>query len=189
MIRVGTSRQWANALRTNVVSLSAAAPSNNRIIGRSRPHKSRGFGNATRESIGRDSAGFTDWQSPGPEEHHCDEQHRRKVASFFCAKIDKRGDGPATIRSRTIDGRLNAILWDGSGEKRSSFRTEKAHPVPCQLTVDNVPGPRSATRTVTRTHAFFGGHEVRREVFDRLWLFSAGTLFHVGRLTSQALSS
>lgn len=48
----------------------------------------------------------------------------------------------ADTLSHSIDGRSSAILWDGSGAAKSSFRTEKAHPVPCQLAVDNVPGPR-----------------------------------------------
>ena len=90
--------------------------------------------------------------------------------SFFEQQTSRgkiRGDGQSisiAIQSRSIDGRLNAILWDGSGD-RSSFRTEKAHPVPCQLTVDNVPGPR--TRTITRTHAFFDHHEIACKIFAR----------------------
>lgn len=52
----------------------------------------------------------------------------------------------------------NCMGWEWPA---SSFRTEKAHPVPCQLTVGNVPGPRTATRTITRTHAFFDHHSNR----------------------------
>lgn len=44
-------------------------------------------------------------------------------------------------RLQSIDGRLNAILWDGSGEQRI-LATENTHPVlqSCQLSFDNVPG-------------------------------------------------
>ena len=87
--------------------------------------------------------------------------NRWKKMQPLCGKIRGKGQSISIAGDTIMFNRWtierNCMGWEWPA---SSFRTEKAHPVPCQLTVGNVPSPRTATRTITRTHAFFGHHRI-----------------------------